>query len=116
MSEYYIMDKDHNVIPVEDAREWARSFERDTRIIKQEKLWTGKFVSTVFLGLNHRFDEGEPLIFETMVFPDEADIERYSTYEQAITGHDEMVRKWKNPVTNIKHWFYRLYRLLRYRY
>jgi hypothetical protein len=52
-------------------------------------------VSTVFLGLNHRHGEGEPLIFETMIFPQEIDDgeldfyqERCSTWEQAVAQHE----------------------------
>ena len=58
-------------------------------------------VSTVWLGLNHRFGDGPPLIFETMVFPDSAwdgdgdlielDTRRYSTEEAALLGHADVV-------------------------
>lgn len=65
-------------------------------------------VSTVWLGLDHRFmGEGPPIIFETMVFtasawhdehghedPDhepliEIDVRRYCTEEEAMAGHQE---------------------------
>lgn len=56
----------------------------------------------VFLGLDHSFDDGPPLIFETMVFPSESDYadldcERYSTPAQAVAGHAAMVKKWEAP-------------------
>jgi hypothetical protein len=47
-------------------------------------------VSTVLLGIDHRFgDDGPPLIFETMIFggPHNEYQERYSTREQAEEGH-----------------------------
>lgn len=46
-------------------------------------------VSTVYLGLDHRYGEGAPLIFETMVFGGKWDqeLDRYSTEEQAMRGH-----------------------------
>jgi hypothetical protein len=53
-------------------------------------------VSTIFLGLNHRyFGDGPPLLFETMVFGGELDkeLERYETKAQALVGHDEMVAR-----------------------
>ena len=63
---------------------------------------SGRWVSTVWLGLNHNYVEGgPPLIFETMVFPEsqsgavdysEIDTERYSTEEEARTGHERMAR------------------------
>jgi hypothetical protein len=52
-------------------------------------------VSTVWLGLDHSYSRSDPiLIFETMVFGgDEYDGEcwRYSTEEEARTGHEKMV-------------------------
>ena len=52
-------------------------------------------VSTVWLGLNHAFDDGPPLIFETLVFggPLAVTMERYTTLEQARAGHEVMVRR-----------------------
>jgi hypothetical protein len=47
-------------------------------------------VSTVFiLGINHGFDGGEPILFETMLFggPMSDYQARYSTWEQAEAGH-----------------------------
>jgi len=57
-------------------------------------------VSTVFLGLDHRWDSGPPLLFESMCFNgplDEAQ-ERYTTWEQAKKGHSEMVEAVKNAM------------------
>lgn len=53
-----------------------------------------KTVSTVFLALDHRFSEdGPPVLFETMVFPDQDICERYCTYEEAVKGHSEIVER-----------------------
>lgn len=51
-------------------------------------------VSTVWLGLDHSFMEGPPLIFETMIFGGEYDSEcwRYSTEAQALEGHEAAVK------------------------
>ena len=83
--------------------EWAEWFEKagKERIVKQEKLPDGKWVSTVFLGINHNFWQGKPLLFETMVFTskddlDEQDVNRYSTWEEALEGHKRMVKKWSD--------------------
>ena len=50
-------------------------------------------VSTVFLGLNHRWDDGPPLIFETMIFggPHDESQWRYSTEAMAQAGHAAIV-------------------------
>ena len=89
--------------------EWGKLLEdKDYKIIKQETLPDGKKVSTVWLGLDHNFGEGEPLIFETMVFSSEGDfsdvdVERYSTLEEAQKGHEEMVKKWsRKEILKIK--------------
>ena len=54
-------------------------------------------VSTVWLGLDHNYDGGKPLIFETMVFPKgewlERYCERYSTEAQAKKGHKKAVKQ-----------------------
>lgn len=64
----------------------------------------GARVSTVWLGLDHQFGDGPPLIFETMVFPAESsmdlDCERYSTEEEAKAGHSAMVEKWIRKIVS----------------
>ena len=47
------------------------------------------FVSTVFLDIDHSFDDGEPLLFETMIFGGENDGYRYQylTWDDAVKGH-----------------------------
>ena len=83
-----------------DIMEWSKDLEKkEYKIVKQEILPNGKWVSTVWLGLDHSYRNGPPLIFETMVFPKEGDygdldMDRYSTEEEAIKGHKKMVKKW----------------------
>ncbi len=57
-------------------------------------------VSTVFLGIDHRFnfeDGGAPVVFETMVFGGTLDgeMERYCTKTEALEGHTRMVARVK---------------------
>lgn len=93
MSEYY--DRQGNPLTL---MEWAtRTEKRLDKVVEQTTLPDGKWVSTVWLGINHRFGDGPPLIFETMVFPSkvsELDCERYSTEAQARAGHAAMVAKY----------------------
>ena len=95
MSDYY----DRTGAPI-GWKEWALLFE-DTaaRRIGYDETPSGHLVSTVWLGLDHRFGEGPPLIFETMVFgPAESghdlECERYSTEEEAKEGHARILKKW----------------------
>ena len=72
---------------------WAKAFEKDNAVAKTK---VGEVsISTVWLGLDHgSWDDGPPLIFETMIFGDEyyRDYqERYSTEEEALAGHEKAV-------------------------
>lgn len=99
MSRYWTLDENRNAVPTDDIHEWGR-FTDD-----REKVTVGRtevdryFVSTVFLGMNHRFiDPGPPLLFETMIFdhgkpPGDLDqwMDRYSTWDEAKAGHERVV-------------------------
>jgi len=105
MTEKYILDG-HKLVPCEDLIKWATWFETANRTIARKdigipvwKYYLGKWfrlkrfepitISTVFLGLDHSFGKGPPLLFETMIFGGKFDSyqERYSTWEQAEAGH-----------------------------
>jgi hypothetical protein len=95
-SHQYILDG-HTPVRCDDLYAWGRWLEtaRESRIVARTTVREGVDVSTVFLGLDHRFDDGPPLLFETMVFRngngDEE--ERYSTWDEAVTGHKAMVAR-----------------------
>lgn len=62
-----------------------------------------RWVSTVFMGLDHNFfGDGPPLLFETMIFGGDADEEygqwRYSTWEEAAAGHAEVCAQVREDV------------------
>jgi len=73
---------------VDDILEWAKSFETQSRIVEQTNIGDIK-VSTVFLGIDHSFNRGKPILFETMIFGGDEDgyQERYSTWDEAVDGH-----------------------------
>ncbi len=87
MSRYF--DRKGNPMELMD---WALAFEDSDRYIGDETI-DGQRVSTVWLGLDHRFDDGPPLIFETMIFggPHDQYLERYSFEEAALAGHNRTV-------------------------
>jgi hypothetical protein len=97
-NKHYILNQNHEVIET-DLLTWAKFIEKENRIIKQETLPNKKWISTVFLGLDHNFSQdGPPLLFETMVFPEKGNFEdldckRYSTWEEAEKGHEELKEK-----------------------
>ncbi len=102
---HYIL-VDGEVVEESNLNRWGEWMQKNSRIVKQEER-KGILVSTVFLGLNHNFGEGPPLLFETMVFPQHGPIdspikigtgqfmesycERYATLEEALAGHERAV-------------------------
>lgn len=86
---------DKKVVIEPDLLKWAAWFETSDRrvaytILNRRK---GIYVSTVFLGLDHGFQG--PLWFETMIFGTSLNDSqwRYATWEEAMRGHAEMVRR-----------------------
>lgn len=97
--DHYVLDGKTPVLEP-DLLKWARMFEDSSgRRVAQDMIGDVR-VSTVFLGLDHNFDdEGPPLLFETMVFGGSLDeeTERYATWEQAEAGHAAMIERVRAP-------------------
>ena len=94
MSGNYVLDGKVPV-PCDDILKWARRFEAADRTVAKTDIG-GLHVSTVFLGIDHGFSAGPPILFETMVFglpDDEERMKRYETWEQAEQGHAEIVKE-----------------------
>ena len=94
MSGKYILEGKEPKL-VEDVLEWGMWLETADRCVAETHLPKKVRVSTVFLGLDHSFDGGTPILFETMIFGGEfnQDMWRYSTWEEAEKGHQEAVKK-----------------------
>lgn len=96
----YILDEKRRVVKCNDLLEWGLWFETADRLVKRTEFTQHKIcVSTVFLAMDHSWGQGEPLLFETMVFGEkeypsmDSECERYHTWHQAEKGHDAMVEK-----------------------
>lgn len=98
MSDKYILNG-HKAVACDDLMKWAKWYETVDRHVAKTDISDEVNVSTVFLGLNHNYGDGEPVLFETMVFGGELDeeMERYSTWEEAKEGHKRWVDKFKQP-------------------
>lgn len=99
MTDKYILDKDGNPIICNDLILWGKWMAKndDARRIALDYIDEVK-ISTVFLGLDHQFTHGSPLLYETMIFGGEHDgyQDRYSTRNEALFGHNkalDMVKK-----------------------
>jgi hypothetical protein len=98
----YVLDNKTPVLEP-DTLKWCRWFESAKRTVRSE---TGKVkvngkevgevrISTVFLGIDHSFGGGPPMLFETMVFggPLDQELDRCSTWEAAEKMHEAMVER-----------------------
>jgi hypothetical protein len=96
MSDKYILDSAGNPEPAPSLMAWANWFDgnRDKRRVGDDTVGDVR-VSTVFLGLDHSFGGGPPLLYETMVFggPLDGEQERYSTRAEAEAGHATMLAR-----------------------
>lgn len=92
MNRNYILDG-HDAVPA-DLTTWARWYEKADRRVAHTDTGNER-ISTVFLGLNHSFGGGPPLLFETLVFsgPLDGEMDRYSTWIEAESGHAKMVAR-----------------------
>ncbi len=92
MADKYVLDAGGNPQLELDVLTWARWFETAERHVGLTTVGPMR-VSTVFLGIDHRFGGGEPLLWETMTFgaPDGEPMNRYSSRALAEAGHAEAV-------------------------
>jgi len=93
MSGQYILNG-KTPVKCNDLIKWAKQMEGKNRIVEQSQFGKVK-VSTVFLGLDYSFGEEKPILYETLVMPDNQ-IHRYHTKKEALLGHKEIVKKLKN--------------------
>lgn len=98
MTDMYVLDGDHNVVPA-TLEQWM--FQRKHLALRRVGLTEvqpgedGVLVSTVFLGLDHGVsDDGPPILFETLIVGGEYDgwMERCATYTEAEGAHERAVK------------------------
>lgn len=95
-----ILHYDRDGVPI-DTQSWGelvadKKYQRVLRTTVADAADPAKAydVSTVWLGIDHNWGRGVPLIFETMVFgtgSEDMIADRYSTEELARGGHNAMV-------------------------
>lgn len=85
-----------------NIEQWSVLVESQTAQRVAETTVGDAWVSTVWMGIDHSFGQGPPVIFETMIFrahdatggttPAIDDYqERYCTEAEALAGHDRVV-------------------------
>jgi hypothetical protein len=97
----YVLDEHGNPRREDDVHAWSawhskdeqrRSVRRDTF----ERDGRDITVSTVFLGIDHSFGDGQPVLWETMVFGlDDDDHDdhqyRFTSRDEAVAVHERIV-------------------------
>lgn len=89
----YILADDHRTpVPCDDMTTWGEWMGTADRHVGHD-MRNGIRVSTVFLGLDHGFGPGAPVLWETMIFggPHDEYQERYTSYDDALAGHARAV-------------------------
>ena len=87
---WYILDENNKPVKstgIQEYSDWEKA-NQDKKYLKQEFV-DDIHVSTVFLGLDHAWQSDIPVLWETMIFGGEHDQyqERYTSYEDALEGH-----------------------------
>ena len=104
-SPYYKLDESGEPVVCEDMLEWALWFgtSHESRVIAKTELPSGAVVSTVFIGIDHAFRGGDPVLWETMLFGGEYDLacDRYRSRNEALVGHEMWVLVARDEMTPI---------------
>jgi hypothetical protein len=91
----YILTPEGNPVAEPDLLRWAAWYETAQRKVADTRVGEVR-ISTVFLGLDHQFDEGTPILWETMVFGGTLNEEQDrcgGSREQAEAMHAAMVAR-----------------------
>ena len=98
----YTLDENGNPVFEPDLIKWAKWIESEKRTVANETVGDSK-ISTVFLGIDHAFDGGPPVLWETMVFGGELDQHQErcgGSQPQAQKMHNRMVQMVKDGYKN----------------
>lgn len=89
----YWLDKDNQPQPVTSEAEYSRAW-KDKSVLKTRV--DTDWVSTVFLSLDHSHPRGGKVLFETMIFSDQENLnnwmDRCGTWEGAVDCHLSVVK------------------------
>lgn len=108
MNHYKVIREGEEPVRIEPCThlEWAMQWAN-----LEHQLWKAKtedghaYVSTILLGFDANFGRfDKPALFESAVYSDGGGLEpilRYSTFEQAKAGHEELVKTWRTVVLGI---------------
>jgi hypothetical protein len=94
MSNHFYLNPDHTIRPC-SLHEWVTQLKKVNKVA--DDIINGNHVSTIWLGIDHNYFGGLPLLFETMIFDKPKSghdiyMDRYTTLDEAINGHKKAVQ------------------------
>ena len=98
MDGYILDDKNEPVRENDNTKVWGWRDDNQDRVrLRRETVSEDVDVSTVFLSMDHSWDNGAPVLWETMIFGGEWDqyMHRYTSQDSAIWGHSKIVERLK---------------------
>lgn len=89
----YILD-DGKPLKVDDVLMWAQWFGTAERVVAADNVGDARIL-TVFLGFNHNWGFGDPILWETIIVGGQHGQHqtRYSSLEDAVAGHAEALAR-----------------------
>lgn len=90
---YYVLADNGQPVLIDNPMAWGKWMMEANRAVCKTTVKPGIDVSTVFLGIDHNFGGGAPVLWETMIFGGAQDgyQERYSSEQEAREGHARAV-------------------------
>jgi hypothetical protein len=103
---YYVLDASGEPQPEPDPIAYARWKEANHAacVVARTEVAPGCTVSTVFLGIDHAFRGGPPVLWESMIFGGALDgmQRRYISRANAISGHEILVANAQKMIPKVK--------------
>ena len=92
MDEKYILNEKGEPVVEPDIKKWGEFFSKsDKRRVANETI-DGVRISTVFLGIDHSYDGGCPLLWETMTFCEGMEHPELNELQERCGGNFEDAR------------------------
>ena len=98
MQGHYILEN-QKPVPCLDYDGWAR-LSSQQKHVSLNYIGRKDWISTIFLGVEHGYECGKPIIFETMIFCEDEKYdqyqERYTDFYEAAARHLEILDAFRN--------------------
>ena len=91
---YWIMNSRGVAEPISDLLRWAKWMETHRKEWHLEDKVGSLRISTIFLGLDHNWGNGDPILWETMIFDEDRPVEvKLGSYSRVVS---EDIDQWRH--------------------